>query len=58
MANARWIGDFLDERITLIACYPAWSNTHRVVDGQMQEGWLEWDALGWLQQMGVIPVEA
>ena len=28
---------------------------HRVVDGHMQEGWLEWDALGWMQQIGVIP---
>ena len=30
-------------------------NIHRVVDGQIQEGWLEWDALGWMQQLGVIP---
>ncbi len=30
-------------------------NIHRVVDGQIQEGWLNWDALGLLQQLGVIP---
>ena len=30
-------------------------NIHRVVDGQIQEGWLEWDTLGWMQQLGVIP---
>lgn len=30
-------------------------NIHRVVNGQIQEGWLEWDALGWMQQLGVIP---
>jgi len=30
-------------------------NIHRVVDGQIQEGWLEWDALGMMQQLGVIP---
>ena len=29
-------------------------NIHRVVDGQIQEGWLEWDALGMMQQLGVI----
>ena len=33
-------------------------NIHRVVDGQIQEGWLEWDALGWMQQLGVIPTDA
>lgn len=33
-------------------------NIHRMVDGQIQEGWLEWDALGWLQQISVIPAEA
>ncbi len=30
-------------------------NIHRVVDGQIQEGWLNWDALGLLQQLGVAP---
>ena len=30
-------------------------NVHRVVDGQIQEGWLNWDALGLLQQLGVVP---
>lgn len=30
-------------------------NIHRVVDGQIQEGWLNWDALGLLQQLGVVP---
>lgn len=29
--NARWIGEFEDERVTLITCYPAWTNTHRLV---------------------------
>ena len=33
-------------------------NIHRVVDGQIQEGWLEWDALGWMQQLGVLPAGA
>jgi steroid delta-isomerase-like uncharacterized protein len=27
-------------------------NIHRVVAGQIQEGWLQWDALGLLQQLG------
>jgi steroid delta-isomerase-like uncharacterized protein len=29
-------------------------NIHRVVEGQIQEGWLNWDALGLLQQLGVM----
>lgn len=29
--NARWIGAFPDERVTLITCYPAWTNTHRLI---------------------------
>lgn len=31
MENARWIAPSTDERITLITCWPADSNTHRVV---------------------------
>lgn len=31
LANARWIGPFADERVTLVTCYPAWANTHRLV---------------------------
>ncbi len=31
MANARWIAPTGDERITLITCWPASSNTHRVI---------------------------
>ncbi|MCL4863394.1 MAG: ester cyclase [Caldilineaceae bacterium] len=30
-------------------------NIHRVADGQIQEGWLNWDALGFLQQVGAVP---
>lgn len=30
-------------------------NIHRVADGQIQEGWLNWDALGMMQQLGAIP---
>jgi steroid delta-isomerase-like uncharacterized protein len=30
-------------------------NIRRVVDGKIQEGWLKWDALGFMQQLGVIP---
>jgi sortase A len=29
--NARWIGSFGDERLTLLSCWPHWSNTHRVI---------------------------
>jgi LPXTG-site transpeptidase (sortase) family protein len=29
--NARWIEKSTDERITLITCWPAYSNTHRVI---------------------------
>ncbi|GAF78325.1 unnamed protein product, partial [marine sediment metagenome] len=28
---------------------------HRVTGGQIQEGWLNFDALGMMQQLGVIP---
>ncbi|MEM7031949.1 MAG: sortase [Chloroflexota bacterium] len=30
-ANARWIGTFEDERLTLITCWPYNNNTHRLV---------------------------
>ena len=30
-------------------------NIHRVTGGQIQEGWLNWDALGMMQQLGVVP---
>jgi len=29
--NATWLGSFGDERLTLITCYPWYSNTHRLV---------------------------
>jgi sortase A len=29
--NARWIGVTPDERLTLVTCYPPWSNTHRTI---------------------------
>ena len=29
--NARWIGYFPDERLTLVTCWPYTSNTHRVI---------------------------
>jgi sortase A len=28
--NARWIGPFPDERVTLVTCWPYTNNTHRV----------------------------
>jgi steroid delta-isomerase-like uncharacterized protein len=31
------------------------TNIHRVTGGQIEEAWLNWDALGMMQQMGVIP---
>jgi len=29
--NARWIGSFPDERLTMVTCWPYTSNTHRVI---------------------------
>jgi sortase A len=29
--NARWIGPFADQRLTMIACWPYTNNTHRVI---------------------------
>jgi LPXTG-site transpeptidase (sortase) family protein len=29
--NARWIAPTDDERLTLVSCYPPWSNTHRAI---------------------------
>lgn len=29
--NARWIDYTPDERVTLVTCYPPWSNTHRTI---------------------------
>ena len=31
IANAKWISPTEDERITLVSCWPYWTNTHRVV---------------------------
>ena len=33
-------------------------NIHRVVDGRVHEAWIQWDALGWMQQIGAIPSQA
>ena len=30
---------------------------HRLVDGKIAEVWVEWDALGLMQQLGAIPSE-
>jgi LPXTG-site transpeptidase (sortase) family protein len=30
-ANARWVGTFDDERLTLVTCWPYTNNTHRVI---------------------------
>jgi sortase A len=29
--NARWIGDFEDDRLTLVSCWPRNNNTHRII---------------------------
>ena len=29
--NARWLGQFGDERLTLVTCYPRFTNTHRLL---------------------------
>jgi sortase A len=31
LENARWIEPTPDERLTLVSCYPPWSNTHRAI---------------------------
>ncbi|WP_322794490.1 sortase [Bellilinea sp.] len=31
LENARWILPSEDERITLVTCWPAWTNTHRLI---------------------------
>lgn len=31
LENARWILPSTDERVTLVTCWPAWSNTHRLI---------------------------
>jgi len=30
-------------------------NIHRIVGGKIQDAWLKWDTLGFMQQLGVIP---
>jgi hypothetical protein len=32
-----------------------WIDIIRVADGKLAEGWVELDALGWMQQLGAIP---
>jgi sortase (surface protein transpeptidase) len=29
--NKRWIGPFPDERVTLVTCYPTWTNADRLI---------------------------
>lgn len=31
MDNAKWIGEFDDERLTLVSCWPRNNNTHRII---------------------------
>jgi len=31
LQNARWIMASSDERLTLVTCWPAYSNTHRLI---------------------------
>lgn len=31
LSNAQWIAPSADERLTLVTCWPAWSNTHRLI---------------------------
>lgn len=31
VANARWIGPFNEERLTLVSCWPRNNNTHRII---------------------------
>ncbi len=31
LANARWMDPTYDSRLTLVTCWPAWTNTHRLV---------------------------
>lgn len=31
LSNSQWIEPSADERLTLITCWPAWSNTHRLI---------------------------
>ena len=31
LANARWMDPTDDSRLTLVTCWPAWTNTHRLI---------------------------
>jgi steroid delta-isomerase-like uncharacterized protein len=48
-------GDFAGVPPTSKAVMVTAINVHRVSDGKIQESWLNWDALGLLQQLGVVP---
>ncbi len=37
-ANAKWIGPFSDERLTLVSCWPRDDNTHRIIVIAYPEG--------------------
>ncbi len=58
----RWIasgthqGDFLGIPATGKSLSISGTNIHRVSGGVIQEAWQDWDALGMMQQLGVIPV--
>jgi sortase A len=47
LANAMWIAPTEDERLTLVSCYPPWSNTHRaiVVARPVEDGGLTQEVL-------------
>lgn len=47
-------GEFAGVAATGKAVVIAAINIHTVVDGQIQQGWLNWDALGLLQQLDAV----
>lgn len=49
-------GEFAGVPATGKSVNVAGMSVHRVGSGQIQEGWNNWDALGMMQQLGVIPV--
>jgi len=58
VASGTHLGEFIGIPATGKSLSVSGTNIHRVSGGEIQEAWQDWDALGMMQQLGVIPAMA